>query len=49
MIVFPGSWALVTGASGGIGESIARELGRRGANVILTARKKPEAKFRDLF
>ena len=38
MITFRGSWALVTGASGGIGESIARELGRRGANVILTAR-----------
>lgn len=38
MIDFRGSWALVTGASGGIGESLARELGRRGANVILTAR-----------
>lgn len=38
MSTFRGSWALVTGASGGIGESLARELGRRGANVVLTAR-----------
>ncbi len=38
MSTFRGSWALVTGGSGGIGESLARELGRRGANVILTAR-----------
>lgn len=38
MTGFRGSWALVTGASGGIGESLARELGRRGANVVLTAR-----------
>ena len=35
---FRGSWTLVTGASGGIGESIARDIGRRGGNVILTAR-----------
>jgi len=38
MSTFAGSWALVTGASSGIGESLARELGRRGANVVLTAR-----------
>src|SRR5687767_7598213 len=34
-----GRRALVTGASRGIGLAIARELGRRGASVVLTARK----------
>jgi uncharacterized protein len=34
-----GRTALVTGASGGIGQAITRALVRRGANVVLTARR----------
>lgn len=48
--LFRGTTALVTGASSGLGADFARELARRGAALILTARSrdKLEALARDL-
>ncbi len=44
--IFRGTWSLVTGASSGIGEELARQIAARGGHVVLTARS--EDKLRAL-
>jgi len=41
---FSGKWALITGATSGIGEAFAQILARNGTNLLLTGRQKEKLK-----
>ncbi len=41
-----GPWALVTGATSGIGEAISNELASKGINIVLVARKTAELELK---
>lgn len=41
-----GTWALVTGATSGIGEAISKELAMKGMNIVLVARKKEDIEIK---
>ncbi len=41
-MTFKGKYAVVTGGGTGIGAAVARELGRRGAHVFITGRRREE-------